>query len=84
MPTNVTTRTFLSIFLIVALASQAFARELPSSQPSRVGMSSERLQRLTDHMHEAVEDGVMVGGLGLIARNGRIVYEEIIEEVPAR
>ena len=68
-----------TLFLVVVLASaatQAFARELPSAQPSRVGMSSERLQRLTDHMNQAVEDGVMVGGLGLIGRNGRVVYQE--------
>lgn len=67
---------YLAIVLLVSAVPNAFGRELPTTQPSRVGMSSERLQRLTDHMHQAVEEGVMVGGLGLIARNGRVVYRE--------
>jgi CubicO group peptidase (beta-lactamase class C family) len=37
-------------------------------------MDSERLQRISDQMNQAVADGVMVGGLGIIARNGRIAY----------
>ena len=52
------------------------ARELPTARPERMGMSAERLERLTEHMNRAVEDGIMVGGLGLIARNGRVVYRE--------
>ena len=39
-------------------------------------MSSERLERLTGHMNRAVADGIMVGGLGMIARNGRVVCRE--------
>ena len=65
----------LSVVLLLAAVPSALARELPTAQPARAGMSAERLQRLTNHMNEAVEDGVMVGGLGMIARNGRIVYE---------
>ena len=41
-----------------------------------VGLSAERLQRIDDHMGQAVEDGTMVGGLGMIARNGKVVYEQ--------
>jgi len=67
---------YWSIVILVSAVPLAFGRELPTTQPSRVGMSSERLQRLTDHMNQAVAQGVMVGGLGLIARNGRIVYRE--------
>ncbi len=67
---------YWSIVILVSAVPLAFGRELPTTQPSRVGMSSERLQRLTDHMNQAVAQGVMVGGLGMIARNGRIVYRE--------
>lgn len=63
--------------LVLALAvPAAMARDLPEARPDRVGMSAERLARLTEHMDQAVADGVMVGGMGLIARNGRVVYEE--------
>ncbi len=54
----------------------ALARDLPEANPSRVGMSAERLERLTRHMEQAVADGVMVGGIGLIARKGRVVYRQ--------
>ncbi|MCZ6657700.1 MAG: serine hydrolase [Gammaproteobacteria bacterium] len=69
-------KTFLSVVLLVLAVPHTFGRELPTALPARVGMSSERLQRLTDHMQQAVEEGVMVGGLGMIARNGRVVYQE--------
>ena len=69
-------KTFLSVVLLVLAVPHAFGREMPTAQPARAGMSSERLQRLTDHMHQAVEEGLMVGGLGMIARNGRVVYQE--------
>ena len=58
------------------VASPVPARDLPTARPERMGMSPERLARLSEHMHRAVADGVMVGGLGVIARNGRVVYRE--------
>jgi CubicO group peptidase (beta-lactamase class C family) len=61
---------------LVFVVPLALARELPSARAERMGMSTERLARLTEHMNRAVEDGVMVGGLGVIARNGRVVYRE--------
>ncbi|MBK81561.1 MAG: serine hydrolase [Gammaproteobacteria bacterium] len=62
--------------LAIAAAPAVQARELPEAKPARVGMSAERLQRLTDHMNQAVADGVMVGGLGLVARDGKVVYQQ--------
>lgn len=62
--------------LAAAAMPAAQARDLPEAKPARVGMSAERLQRLTDHMNQAVADGVMVGGLGLVARDGRVVYQQ--------
>ncbi|MFT5841116.1 MAG: CubicO group peptidase (beta-lactamase class C family) [Flavobacteriales bacterium] len=66
----------LSILLLMALALPASAKDIPSRKPSKEGISQERLDRLTTHMNQAVEDGTMVGGLGLIARNGKVVYSE--------
>jgi len=63
----------LAWLLVVAPVS---ARELSTARPERLGMSSERLARLTGHMNRAVEDGIMVGGLGVIARNGRVVCRQ--------
>ena len=66
------------LFSSTALFSSpaAFAKDLPNTRPEREGFSSERLSRLTDHMQQRVEDGTMVGGLGVIARNGKVVYRQ--------
>lgn len=44
--------------------------------PLDTGVSEARLARITDYMNQAVSDGTMVGGLGLIQRRGQVVYEE--------
>jgi len=67
-------------FAFVLFASVSFvveAREIRSVAPDREGFSQDRLKRITEHMNDRVEDGTMVGGMGLIARNGNIVYQEV-------
>ena len=65
---------FVSLSLLVSVA--AAARDLPGGNPKREGLSPQRLERISSHMNQAVADGIMVGGLGMIARNGKIVYRE--------
>ena len=68
---------FLMVGVVLAVLSwSTVAKELPSIKPERVGVSSERLAKLTSLMQARVDDGTMVGGLGMIARNGKIVYRE--------
>ena len=66
----------LALLLAAGAWAPAAAQELPSVRPERVGISSERLERIDAHMRQAVADGTMVGGLGLIARRGRVAYQE--------
>jgi len=49
---------------------------MSSTKPERQGFSSERLAKLTQLMNAKVEDGTMVGGMGMIARNGKIIYSQ--------
>ena len=70
------TITWLTAALIILVSYQVSAREIGSSKPGREGVSQKRLDRITEHMNQAVKDGTMVGGLGLIARNGKVVYSE--------
>ena len=63
----------LAVMLVVAPAS---AKEMNSTKPERQGFSSERLEKLTQLMNAKVEDGTMVGGMGMIARNGKIIYSQ--------
>ena len=68
--------TFIIFAAVLTCSFSVTARELRSIKPERAGISQERLDRITDHMNQAVKDGTMVGGLGMIARNGKVVYTE--------
>jgi CubicO group peptidase (beta-lactamase class C family) len=63
--------------LLLLVASASIARDLPTSSPKREGVSPQRLERITEHMNQAVKDGTMVGGLGMITRNGKVIYNEV-------
>jgi CubicO group peptidase (beta-lactamase class C family) len=68
--------------LSVALASNfvaiqlAHADELPMAAPEAVGMSSERLERLTSRIDRYISDGQIAGAVTLIAREAQIVHFE--------
>ena len=72
----------LLTILIVGLALIANAQtksikkspQLSEGTPESVGMSSERLERITAMCEKAVADGDVPGVVALIARNGKIVY----------
>jgi len=59
---------FCAAFVSASLTARA------ASDPAGAGFSPERLARIDRHMTRAVEAGIMVGGEGLIARGGHIVY----------
>ena len=61
-----------TIWLIAAAFLQAAS--LPKARPSEVGLSAERLDRLTQVMQGYIEGGKIVGMVTLIARNGRVAY----------
>ncbi len=55
-------------------ADQAAAAPLPVAEPESVGMSSERLQRLSDAMAGYIERKQVAGTVTLVARRGKVVY----------
>ncbi len=61
-----------AIWLAAALIIQAAS--LPKAKPAEVGLSPERLDRLTRVMQEYIDSGRIAGMVTLIARNGRLVY----------
>ncbi len=73
-------RRFITVVLLVLfLSAAAFAQGLPvADSPEAVGMSSERLKRLTTGLEEAVEKGIIPGAVALIARKGKVAYFEAI------
>lgn len=62
-----------ALLLFVPFAN---AKEIPKAKPERNGFSSERLNLINEHMEGAVAKGAMVGAMGAIARNGKIIFQQ--------
>jgi CubicO group peptidase (beta-lactamase class C family) len=68
-------RLFL-ILLGLVLALPSRSQELPVSRPEAVGMSSERLDRLSGVLEHYVEEGRLPGGHALVVRRGQVVFDQ--------
>ncbi len=69
----------LAALLIVVLAPQApLAQGLTVAVPESVGMSSERLERLTAALQGYVDEGRLAGAVAIVARRGKIAYLESV------
>ncbi|MGB5347493.1 MAG: serine hydrolase domain-containing protein [Woeseia sp.] len=64
-------------FVLLALSLTASAEELPTATPEEVGISSERLSRMSEFAAEQVAEGRHAGMVTLLARHGRIVHFEV-------
>ncbi len=69
-------RNLVLVLAMMLMVAPAGAKEMGSTKPERQGFSGERLAKLTQLMNAKVEDGTMVGGMGMIARNGKIIYSQ--------
>ena len=58
----------------LALACAALAAGIPRAEPAEVGLSEERLGRVTKALEAAVGSGHLAGSIGVVARKGRIAY----------
>ena len=66
-------RLFIAAFLFIAV-SAAQAASLPAAKPEEVGLSAERLDRLTRVMQEYADQRRVAGMVTLLARNGKVAY----------
>jgi len=68
----------LCLAAAICLVAAAFlsAAFLPKARPDEVGLSAERLARLTEVMQGYIKEGKIAGMVTLIARNGRVAYLE--------
>ncbi len=65
---------FLAILLCLSTVALAQAQSLPSATPERVGLSTERLNKVTAMLKADVEKGVIPGAIVLVARHGKIAW----------
>jgi CubicO group peptidase (beta-lactamase class C family) len=52
------------------------AAELPTSTPEAEGMSAEKLAKVGEIMNGFIKDKKIAGGIVLVARNGKVVFQE--------
>jgi CubicO group peptidase (beta-lactamase class C family) len=70
------TRCFIVPLLILVAAIAVPVAALEGAQPEDVGMSSERLKRLSQELQEYVDDDRLGGAVVLVLRRGKVVYHE--------
>jgi len=61
------------VFTLLALPLGA-ASSVPTAKPEDVGVSSERLQRITQMIQRRIAAGEMTGAVTIVARKGKIVH----------
>ena len=60
-----------------AAVDAELARDLGLVDPSEVGMSAERLERLDAGMQAMVDDGKLAGIVTVLARHGKVVFTDV-------
>jgi CubicO group peptidase (beta-lactamase class C family) len=63
----------IAAFVLIA-AVLGEASNIPTAKPERVGLSTERLERLTRGMQEYVDQRKVAGLVTLVARKGKVAY----------
>jgi CubicO group peptidase (beta-lactamase class C family) len=71
-PTRIVT--IVLALLITAGSAGISSEDIPVGKPEDVGLSSERLARMTKAIHEYVDEGRTPGVVTLIARHGKVVH----------
>jgi CubicO group peptidase (beta-lactamase class C family) len=61
---------------LLLLTTTAWAAPLPRVEPGAVGLSPERLDRVSRVLRSEIEKGKIPGAVALVARKGRIAYFE--------
>ena len=70
--------TFLAAVLSLVTVTFVEAQSLPTAKPEQVGLSSERLNKLTATFKADVDKGVIPGAVVLVARHGRVALFEAV------
>ena len=66
----------LGLFLTMSML--VFSKDLQTVRPSSVGLSAERLDRITELSRQYVETGKLSGVVTMVSRKGKIVHFEAV------
>lgn len=61
------------LFFVATIS--VIAAQLPTAKPEDTGMSSERLQRITQMLQARIQKGEMAGASAIVARKGKVVFQ---------
>lgn len=67
-------KSFLSILPILLLSISLNGQVLSKEIPEKVGLSSERLNRIDSLLQSLVDHQIMAGVVTMVARDGKIVH----------
>ena len=70
--------TILPVFLALLATAPLLAQELPRATPESVGLSSDRLDRVTKALEAYVAAGQLAGAAAIVLRDGNVVYDEAV------
>ena len=59
---------------LLSTAPTSLANDLPMDTPESVGVSSERLERLSNSMQRYIDSNMLAGTVSLISRNGKVIH----------
>jgi CubicO group peptidase (beta-lactamase class C family) len=68
----------LILVLFILTSVPTWGQTLSTAEPESVGMSSERLERLTSTLEGYVSDERIAGAVAIVARKGKIAYLEAV------
>ena len=71
-------RAVLILILFILTSVPTWGQTLSTAEPESVGMSSERLERLTSTLEGYVSDERIAGAVAIVARKGKIAYLEAV------
>src|SRR5258706_5919912 len=64
--------------LLVVLAWGLGAQPLPVAKPEQVGMSSQKLAKISQVLKKEADDGSFRGAVVMVARKGKLVYQDAV------
>jgi len=64
----------LCALLVTALTMPAMTASSPTAKPEEVGLSAERLQRITQMIERRIAAGDLAGAVTIVARKGKVVH----------
>lgn len=65
---------WLAVLAFCLIPGLVLGDDLPTAKPEEVGVSSEKVEKLSTFMQSLVDDGKIAGGVTMMARHGKVIH----------